>query len=285
VASALAFGAVLLGATVISCAGGFPRRLSPLALRYAAAAVPDPRYIHELAPQDIPARMVHYGPPAAPVALLVWGDSYAMAALPAIEDLCAKRGVHAVAATRSSTPPIVGFSTAVEGPRRREDIGFNDAVLRHVREEGIGSVLLVGNWSRYVDERETRSRLAGTIDDVRQAGARAYVMREIPGFPFEVPRALVRYTLGGRDPAELALPAADRERAERLHASLSAELGAHGAVIVDPVPYLRAGGDPGRILPFDEEGALFRDAGHLSTHGAIRIAPAFESMFDAIARR
>lgn len=47
-----------------------------------------------------------------------------------------------------------------------------------------------------------------------------------------------------------------------------------------PSPFLS--GSDGQIVSFDEEGALFRDDHHLTTHGALRLEPQFVQLLAEI---
>jgi hypothetical protein len=51
--------------------------------------------------------------PHAPIHLLVWGDSHAMSALPALDYLCSEYSIRGVAAIHSQTPPLLGYTPEV----------------------------------------------------------------------------------------------------------------------------------------------------------------------------
>ena len=80
--------------------------------------------------------------PGDPIQLLVWGDSHAMAALPALDYICNEYSVQAFAATHSQTPPLLDY--VPEGSFRYSLKGdapaFGEAVSRFIRAHHIPNV-------------------------------------------------------------------------------------------------------------------------------------------------
>ena len=104
-------GVVLCGGLVCAAMRGFPQRLSPQA-RVFASAKTDFLYDIQLTADDVRAgRLVPIGAadPALRPSVLVWGDSLAMAALPAVDALLKEKGLAGRAAAHSATAPILGW--------------------------------------------------------------------------------------------------------------------------------------------------------------------------------
>ncbi|WP_020473816.1 acyltransferase family protein [Zavarzinella formosa] len=281
----MAVAVLFAGVITVLRTKGFDDRLTADARRFVDSGQLDRTWVHELEAADIPGKLVVYGDRSNPVKLLVWGDSFAMAALPAIASLSQKTGVTVCAATRPQTAPVVNFIPEWQQGRNEGAIPFNNAVMNHIRTAKIPAVLLIGVWSSYLNKPEAIAPFLQTIDDLNAAGVRIYFMREIPTFPFELPRSLVRYHMMGRDISELSLPDQPRLAAERFYASILPRLTERGVAILDPLPYLRTADNPDLILPYDSGGSLYRDSAHLSPHGAKTIEPLFAPMFDSITHR
>ena len=286
VAGAAAALAVLVGAAVaIDHADGVPSRLPAAAREYAAAGIMDPRYTRGIESSDVANNLMRFGDADAPAGLLVWGDSYAMAVLPAIDTLAQKTGIPARAATRADGAPIADYVPPYPGARSARTRDYNDAVLAHLRAEHYDAVLLASRWHMHLAEAGATEKLLKTMEDIRAAGPRVYFMREVPTYPFDVPLTLTRYAMRGRDPADLALPTHVHDPVEAMYAELRPLLAERGVTVLDPLPYFRAKDDPDRILPFNAGGSFYRDTGHLSGHGAATLEPMFEPVFEEIRRR
>ena len=147
--SMLGFAGVSLAAVLALGAGcvamqGVPRRFPP-ELQAVADAQTDRAFINELTVDRVRAGglipLGASGSGAHPV-VLVWGDSHAMAALPAIDALLSERGVAGRAATHSATVPVLDWHVATAWGLGQDSIAFNDAVFEYARREQIQDVIL-----------------------------------------------------------------------------------------------------------------------------------------------
>lgn len=279
--SAAAAGALALTiacGVVVSATGGLPQRFPAASLR-ALEAQRDRAFLRDVSVADVQAgNVVRLGAAtsAAPPRLLVWGDSHAMAALPAFDALLAERGEAGVAVTHVSTAPIVGF---VREAQPRFGLGadaprWTEAVLAYVREQRIADVVLVANWSGYRGgdgERaaELEAALLATIERLVAAGSRPWVLLQIPRQPLDVPEALAQAAARGVELAPfLARPASppsngiadgDPRLAERIVAA--------GGRVLDPRPrFLDASGE--RYVVTSGDVVLYADTHHLTASGA-----------------
>ena len=65
---------------------------------------------HILSLQDIEQeRLPKFGETSAKPSVLVWGDSHAMAIMPAVDQVCQEAGLCGVQATTGGTLPLIGF--------------------------------------------------------------------------------------------------------------------------------------------------------------------------------
>jgi peptidoglycan/LPS O-acetylase OafA/YrhL len=268
-----------------------PQRFTPEALAYAKGQA-DAAFLHELEIADVVAgRLIPIGvsTPNAPLDWLVWGDSHAMAATPAFDQYLNARGLAGQAATHSWTAPLLGYFKGPQIGMGIDSVKFNQAVLEHVRRQAIKNVVLVGSWSSYEREAEEPpaseafdAALVATVQAIGEAGARPWILLQIPSQGFNVPRVLARYAMAGQSIDPLCAQPDPGGYAIVDTPGLVDQLQSAGATLLDPRPYcLSQDGTHYRV----EAGgaALYRDAGHLSTHGAIvLLLPLLEDSLSAL---
>lgn len=285
--SIFAFGAT--GVTVTLASGlvlvmgqGLPRRLSPEAKVIAVTGSLDKRFVVECEARDVPARLRHFGAHGVRPKILVWGDSHAMAILPAIEAACIEGGAAAEAATKSVTPPVAGYALPPPlrpGERSRQ---FNAAVLEHAVSGSVDSVVLAAAWDRYLVDAEFQPALLKTVDALVQHGVKVYFMKDVPWFGFNVPRRLFYYSLMRWNPSELALSVENYRAASHLQSALLPLLRDRRVLILDPLSYLQERAGVPSVRPFDAGGSFYRDHDHLSTYGAMIIKPLFAPVVESV---
>ncbi|HEY3968893.1 MAG TPA: acyltransferase family protein [Planctomycetaceae bacterium] len=282
----LAFSAVALlfgCGLAIDRGAGWEQRITPAARRWAAFNQIDFTYVHNLGPQDIPQNLVYFGNDRAAPQILIWGDSHAMAILPAIEALCQETCVTACAATSSSTAPALGYFLLDDAALRERAVQCNEKVVEFVRARRIRTVLLAAMWSTYFKTPGFPQALLNTIAALKAEGTTVYFLEDVPAFGFDVPRALARCALAGRDGSHLALPAGDYDRANPFHRDFVPVLRDRGVQILAPLPVLQARTGSLDVIPYDEGGSFYRDAHHLSPHGALALRPLLREIFPSAA--
>lgn len=280
-----AYATVLLAGIVIYQGDGFARRLPPQARLYASTGRLDSRYVIELGSTDVPERLPHFGDPDVPPQLLVWGDSFAMAIVPAIESLCQEQGLTARIATHSSTAPVIEYFFRGRFGLNTEAMSFNAAIAKYVRSSRIRIVVLAANWRLYSSDSTFSDALLKTVDTLQEAGATVCFMNTVPTFAFDVPKALVLYSWRGWDLHQLALPEMNYREHAGIPNALLCSLRDRQVVILDPVPILQERTNSTDILPFDAGGSFYRDCGHLSTYGALAMKPLFAPVFRSVQRQ
>lgn len=280
--AASVFVALLGTGLSISWSRGFEGRMPHQAMIFATTGRIDEGYIKEVQAEDVPEGLIRLGDPGATPRLLVWGDSHAMAILPAIDALGKEAGLAGRAATHSSTPPVLDYFVRSEYGLNERSIPFNAAVMDFVKAGNIRSVILAANWSTYFANPNFPNALLATIDLLRAEGIAVYFLKDVPFYDFNVPKALVLSVLQGRDPARLGMSLAAYEVTNRFHDSFLPLLERRGVVVLDPTLVLRGKGENGVLLPFDSGGSFYRDAGHLSTYGALAIRPLFAPLIRSL---
>ncbi|TVP97184.1 MAG: acyltransferase [Planctomycetaceae bacterium] len=287
---AVATGLILTGGLAVQFSYAIPQRFTPAALAYAEGQA-DATFIHDLEIRDIVAgRLTPIGAsiPEAPVDWLVWGDSLAMAATPAFHQYLEAQGLAGQAATHSWTAPLLGYFKGLQFGMGLDSLEFNQAVFEHVKLMAISNVVLIGAWSGYEQESADHpssgtfeASLVATVRAIREAGARPWIMLEIPAQGFDVPKVLAQYEMAGK-PIEPLCAKPDPDGYAIVNTpGLVERLQEAGATLLDPRPYcLSEDGTHYRVA--DGGTALYRDAGHLSTHGAaVIIVPLLEDSLPA----
>ena len=281
----LVFAGLFCCGTSIYYSKGFEKRLTPEARWFAGTRQRDLHYRGNLDVEDIPRNLVRFGNSEAPPELLIWGDSHAVAILPAIDSLCKETAVTACAATHASTAPVTDYFARSEHGLNERAIPFNAAVMDYVRSEKIQTVLLAAYWSTYFSDAEFPNALLKTIDALRASGVSVYFMNDVPIFAFDVPKTLARYSMLGENLSGLVLASSDHEAVNQFNSSFLPKLIDRGVNILDPIPTLQARTKSIDILPFDSGGSFYSDKHHLSTYGALAIKPVFGPMFKSIKNR
>jgi len=220
----------------------------------------------------------------APLELLVWGDSHARAVLPVLDAICTDFKIRGTAATHAATVPLLGFKNTKPFSLGDDSAAYNQAIVNYVRTKRVKNILIVARWSAYLpssqsdqSEAEFREALGRTIRELRATGARIFVMKEVPGHRFDVPRTLAIAVARSRDLNLIGMPTEDHLARTRLENAVLDELSANSVVVLDPVPLLA---DQNGLCRVEREGhALYADRHHLTTYGAMQLRPLFDKMF------
>ena len=279
--SVFAFGVIAIAAVagfggLVQLGAGFPQRLSAEAREYANAKL-DFVFLNELSAEEvqegrlIPLGMTTPDTPDGSITWLVWGDSHAMAAIPAIDAFMREQHWCGQAATHTATVPVVNYRSSYWS----DTSAFNEAVLTHVKAHRIPNVMLVAYWDNYKHASNPDLPGVPTFDDsllmtvqrIVQAGAQPWIMLDVPTHDFDVPRELARSACNLTsispkrtmpDPTR-GIPGNDPQ--------LIAKLRDAGAIIIDPRPAFLS--DDGSHYVVVSHGiSLYRDSNHLSTRGA-----------------
>jgi len=271
----------------------------PRQAQWYAAGARDRAFINELTVKDVlSGRLVPFGETNTPAEprILVWGDSHAMAVLPAFDDRAKQYGVRGVAVTHSATPPIYSersleLGKGMTGEKARE---FGQAVIQYIQLHGIRQVILVANWSTYCDRAgkpvgsgsvvvenyETLTQaLAQTVTVLEKKGASVWVLEEVPRHGADVPRILARCSMWGGDADEFAATVGDPAGGAKFASVAQGALLKAGAKWVSVAPLLVAP-DGEHYRMSDGGGALYRDRHHLTVRGAMFVREGLNVIFD-----
>jgi hypothetical protein len=252
---------------------GFPQRYSEQTLKFAAAKA-DMAFINEHTVEDVRSGGVPIGVAGSSLrpTVLVWGDSHAMAALPAIDAFLKEQAISGRAVTHSATAPVLDWFTISKFGLREEAIPFNESVFSYIKSQRIPHVILSAYWSFYVetDKGKPGSFDAALLRTVRQLVAincRPWILLDVPRQPYHVPKALSLPIYSHSYIMSLRTRPALQNRFDRIAPETIAAIKASGGRIIDPKPKFLDSTGQHYIIHVDDV-ALYRDDQHLTTQGA-----------------
>jgi hypothetical protein len=219
-----------------------------------------------------------------PIDLLVWGDSHAMSILHVLDALCLKHNVRAVAATHSATIPFLDYPCTTRYSMRDDTVPYNWAVASYVKERQIKNVLLVAAWNGYLpptanqdEKRKFSDALAKTINFLHQAGARVFLMKDVPKQKYDVPRVLATAARFGKDTRQLGLSINEHRARTAFVSELFDGLASPSVILLDPTTMLT--NEAGLCRAEMDGRALYFAQHHLTIHGEMQLQPLFEPIF------
>ena len=271
---------------------GIPSRLPDAAQQYTKGSI-DPAFKNELSLNDaLAGNFIELGSgnKQLPIDVFVWGDSTAMAAMPAIDFLCKKYTVRGVAATHSSTLPLIGYESSSKYSLQKDSIAYNSAVVKFIKNNNVDNVVLIGSWPGYeVDNSKVgnksgamqyRRDLIETIESLQDTKTRIWIMREVPTQLSAPPRALAIAVIRHKNPEKLGISLV--EQRDRYHKYNPTYVGLSAiypqVTVLDPTClFVNSQG----ICRMEENGkSLYVDEVHLTVTGAMKLIPLFEPIFD-----
>jgi hypothetical protein len=216
----------------------------------------------------------------------VWGDSHAMALLPAINEAASELGIKGFAAAHSSTAPVLDYYIPSRWGLNELAPAFNRKVLEHiasVAKTSTVSVLLVARWKGHVTEAsigEFEQALQKTIRVLNSSQIKVLLVKEVPSFPFSPPKALPLAELLGKPADTLRTSLNAHRQAQASLDDVFARLMPLGTEVLDPAPIFSNA--DGLIYPADEQGSLWQDNHHLTTHGSMKTTGMLKKAFESL---
>lgn len=266
---------VIIGvAAIIMACRGFPERMPPVGQPFMAA-VSSKSHLHTLTLENaLKAEFPVYGDPQATRKCLVWGDSHAMALMPGIDQVCQASGFRVFQATHELTPPLVDFVCLWKPGLNEETPAFSAAVLEFVQREKIEIAVLAGFWPAYTSNEAFERQLRRTIAELNARGAKVVLVMNVP-LQFAVPLELARQAFWGKEPVDKGVTMGEYQEKYGPINDILRRVAAENpnAKVVDPSPCLTSSDQVWHGV-LDGQ-VLYRDPGHLSVEGSLRLAPLF----------
>jgi len=242
---------------------------------------------------------------AAPVNVALFGDSHALAIMPAFATMAKDNGEKFMFGTLSGCPPILGLDVVKGNWSPGVCSNWNEEIFNAVRRQNIKTVILVARWSLYTagsDDRKPQSgyflindkikenskeasrqvftaSLDSTLEALRQIGVRVFVVEQIPQQTNDPRLHYLRLGTSGvlgtpvasdfarRLSVELETHKATQKFNRDLFAA-AAEKGLTKIINLDPHFC-----DATACLMGDDEYPFYRDKDHINGWMAIRLVP------------
>lgn len=260
------------------------------------------------------AKPVIVGTPSAVPSFALIGDSHARAIIPAIEMQANASGLSGYIVTKSAAPPLCGLSIELDHQDDNfDEFTFYNAVMDFIRtHHEIRTVILVARWSAYIHGHMTEKNedpltitfidkttnrkyesnteaitvaLKRTVQTLVRMKRNVVLVSDIPEIGYDIPTA---YSIHVRLPILSSLDDIRITENEYYNRNkeinhIFEELSKHKEITL-----IR----PDKIM-FDDSGKsrliangklLYRDDDHLSTQGALFVAPAFDQLFKTMAQ-
>ena len=217
----------------------------------------------------VTGKLPRFGAEEEKINLVLWGDSHAMAMLPAVAKACNELQIAGVMASHSSTAPILDW----EQPATRHGLGvlapeFNGAILEYIKREQVADVLLVGFWQGYFNDGD-HTRLVDTVRKISSMGAQPWVVLQVPKQRQPVPKALARSVVFGDPETQYCIEDYDHPLYGKLEDidSFTALIASAGGNVIDVRPaFLDPESQRYRISLAGH--SLYHDDAHMTTYAA-----------------
>lgn len=267
-----------ISASFIVALDGIPKRLSPAALKYAEASQSSD-FLYEVALADAEAgRFPDFGAVSGTRSCLVWGDSHAMAMMPAFDLVCRERGIRGYQATYSATPPA--FDVVYRDPWGLSEDGnaFGRAAVKFAVQNDVDVVFISASWTSYIKVNGIREGLSAAVDLLRSAGISVVIIDTIPAQREDVPIMLSRAVRFGQDVTTFGVPLERYLESSHAVRRWLRSLTKDEVIVVSPHIALL---DDKNLLRAELDGhAMYRDAAHLTVEGATKQAPLVRKALD-----
>lgn len=206
---------------------------------------------------------------------LVWGDSFAMAAMPAFEEYATEHGLKGVQITRSATAPLIDYYMDNEYGLAERAVPFNQAVLEYVRASKVENVFLVACWSSYLSAQyganmNPKESLMQTVELIVAAGSKPWIVLRPPKQSIDVPAVLARSRINAQSYEHLLAEPDSYTGLFKDDDGFITLLEEAGAGVINPRPYFLSNCQNYYVVEKDGD-VLYRDRGHLTSVGARRM--------------
>jgi peptidoglycan/LPS O-acetylase OafA/YrhL len=283
---------ILLAGLVLWNSDGFPQRFPPDTRGLIVSMTATPELVHcveEVSLEQVRAgRVCNYGPGDPSPKVLLWGDSHALALMPALEELAKAHGMHAYFVAKYNCLPLFAplnptrVDTATD---RYRCAAFNSAVLEAVARLEPELIILDGAWAAGEPPPHVPDIAAGIEQTVSRVGHHSRsicVVFAVPTLKYAVSHALFMARRRHIPDDFLSLSRADALAEHRdMEHDVRAIAQRSGLTVADPKDALC----PADSCLYKADGrSLYFDDSHLSVYGALYAARTLEPCF-AIDRR
>lgn len=282
---------ILLAGLVLWNSDGFPHRFPPEArgLFVSTYATPDIVRCEEVPLEQVRAgRVCNYGPGDGSPKVLVWGDSHALALMPAFNTQARAHGMHTYLVAKYNCLPLFAppKPTRIDAATDRYACAtFNAAVVEAIARLEPKLIILVGAWAAAEPPPHVPDIAAGieqTVSRVSDHSRSVCVVFAVPKLKYAVSHALLVAHRRNIPDDFLTLSRADALAQHRdMEPAVRAIAQRSGLMVADPKDALCPADS---CLYKADDRSLYFDDSHLSLYGALYVARTLEPCF-AVDRR
>ena len=221
--------------------------------------------------------------PDAQIHCLVWGDSHAMAMWPAFDALGKQYAKTVQCAAHLATCPVLGYESFNETSLLEKSTLWGQAIVEHVRKKQIPHVVMIANWHWYYNYQQETSHeefsaiLLETTLALRQAGAKVWILKEVPAQTPHYRIAIAKALLAGKS-ANVGVAKSKHLKGSLKEDEIFALSRKNGAQIIDATPVFFAEGETSKLQVNGD--SIYFDATHISKEGAIFLKQLFVPVFE-----
>ena len=277
---------ILVAGLVLWNSDGFPHRFPPEArgLIVSMNGTPDlVRCVEEVPLEQVRAGGIcNYGPRGSSPTVLVWGDSHAMALMPAVKALAKAHGMHTYFVAKYNCLPLFAPPSPTSLTATTDRYGcatFNAAVIEAIARLEPELIILDGAWDPAEPPHvpDIAAGIEQTVSRVGDHSRSICVVFAIPKLKYAVSHALLVARRRHIPDDFLRLSRADALAQHRdMEHDVRATAQGGGLKVVDPKDALCPAAS---CLYKADVRSLYFDESHLSVYGALYVARTLESCF------
>lgn len=273
---AVALAITVAGSVAIVVGNGFVNRYDPQVVAYLEVA--DEQTSKHITPIEAirEDRVPVMGDPTGKLKAVLWGDSHAMAMVPAIDAAAKEQGIKCYRITRDATPPILNYAFG-EGDYYNDGPVYTKAALDWILASDVELVLIVGHWSWYTRAADFSEPLKQTVEQLVEAGKRVVLVQSVPIQHKNVPKMLAQAVIDGKDLETVGVPKAKHLKLQAMAITAITPLASERITILDPAQVLL--NEAGLYRAAIDGTAMYVDEGHLSIKGSLKMTPLFSAYF------
>jgi peptidoglycan/LPS O-acetylase OafA/YrhL len=284
---------ILVAGLVLWNSDGFPQRFPPETRSLIVSMTATPELVHcveDVSLEQVRAgRVCNYGPGDPSPKVLLWGDSHALALMPAVQELAKAHGMHAYFVAKYNCLPLFAPSNPIRIDTATDRYGcatFNSAVLEAIARLQPELIILDGAWAAGEPPAHVPDVAAGieqTVNRVSDHSRSICVVFAVPMLKYAVSHALFMSRRRHIPDDFLSLSRAD---ALAQHSDMEHDVRViaqrSGLKVADPKDALCPANS---CLYKADDRSLYFDDSHLSVYGALYAAPTLEPCFATDRRR
>lgn len=243
--------------------------------------------------------LISFGPEverASDASFLLWGDSHAIAVAPVLEELSQAYDISGVASLRSATPPMLDVWMSGSG-KGKSIIPYNHAVVDYVSANQIEYVFIAARWSNYYHREDGvlvdiangkvdrayeveafKMGLQRAIDALNSAGAKVFLLAQVPDQLVDIPLEIAECIWRGRQPVGIGITLQDHLNLQEGNRKILDSFISSGFVVLDPSSLFFDA--EGESILLHEGKSIYRDNDHVSDAGASYMKPVFQPAFE-----